>query len=192
MLVQPFGFNATGKSVGRLVGVGQQFGGGSVGAVFGSYPNQYGIIVANEEISGSYAWGINENIEGTTEAVLGGTTNTALILAVDPNAYPAKYCSEYTGSGWTDWVLPTTNDLIAIYQQGNAVLAVPFNANPILGTTLYWSSYTNQFNTARFVDFRTSGSPYEGNVGTGFRCCGPSSPGPGLPFRPVRYFDYRT
>ena len=58
--------------------------------------------------------------------------------------------------------------------------------------TLYWTSYTNGFNTAEFVDFRTSGSPYAGNIGTGFRCCGPSSPGPGLPFRPVRYFDYRT
>jgi hypothetical protein len=186
MLVQPFGFNATGKSVGRLVGVGQQFGGGSVGAVFGTYPNQYGIIVANEEISGSYAWGISETINGTTQAVLSGSVNTSLILATDPNAYPAKYCSEYTGSGYSDWVLPTTNDLVSIIQQGsNSILAVPFML------TLYWTSYTNGFNTAQFVDFNPS-SPYVGNIGTGFRCCGPSSPGPGLPFRPVRYFDYRT
>ena len=62
MLVQPFGFNATGKSVGRLVSVGQQFGGGTVGYVQGNYPNQRGIIVANEEISGSYSWGENGTV----------------------------------------------------------------------------------------------------------------------------------
>jgi hypothetical protein len=192
MLVQPFGFNATGKSIGRLVAVGQQFGGGSVGAVFGSYPNQYGVIVANEAISGSYAWGINVTITGTSTAVLSGSVNTSLILAADPNAYPAKYCSEYTGSGYTDWVLPSTDDLTSILPN-NSLLAVPFGSNSAIEETLYWTSRTNAFNTAQFVDFRTNEpSPYLGNVGTGFRCCGPSSPGPGLPFRPVRYFDYRT
>ena len=190
MLIQPFGFNTTGKSVGRLVGVGQQFGGGSVGAVFGSYPNQYGIIVANEEISGSYAWGNNGTVT-TSQGLLTGTTNTANILAFDSNAFPAKFCNDYTGSGQTDWVLPSEDDLIAILQQGNSVLAVPFISNPMLGSTLYWSSTVRNFNTAQFVDFNPS-SPYSGNVGAGFRCCGPSSPGPGLPFRPVRYFDYRT
>ena len=190
MLIQPFGFNATGKSVGRLVSVGQQFGGGSVGAVFGSYPNQYGIIVANEEISGSYAWG-NSGTITTFQSVLSGSVNTANILVVDANAYPAKFCNEYTGSGETDWVLPTIDDLAAIYPN-NALLAVPFISNPTPGPTLYWSSFTNAFNTAQFFDFRLTGSPYTGNRGTGFRCCGPSSPGPGLPFRPVRYFDYRT
>jgi hypothetical protein len=184
MLVQPFGFNTTGKSVGRLVSLGQQFGGGSVGAVFGSYPNQYGIIVANETITGSYAWGNNGTVT-TSQGLLTGTTNTANILAFDSNAFPAKFCNEYTGSGQTDWVLPSEDDLIAILQQGNSVLAVPFML------TLYWTSTVNGFNTAQFVDFNPS-SPYSGNVGGGFRCCGPSSPGPGLPFRPVRYFDYRT
>jgi hypothetical protein len=194
MLIQPFGFNATGKSVGRLVAIGQQFGGGSVGAVFGSYPNQYGIIIANEEISGSYAWADNGTINGTSAAVLTGTTNTTLILQVDPNAYPAKYCNDYTGSGYTDWVLPSTEDLLSIIQQGsNSLLAVPFGSNSAIEQTLYWTSHTYQFNTAEFVDFRTNEpSPYSGNTGLGFRCCGPSSPGPGLPFRPVRYFDYRT
>jgi hypothetical protein len=190
MLVQPFGFNATGKSIGRLVAVGQQFGGGSVGAVFGTYPNQYGIIVANEEISGSYAWANSGTITGTSVGVLSGSVNTSLILAFDANAYPAKYCNDYTGSGQTDWVLPSTNDLTSILPN-NSLLAVPFNANPIVGATLYWTSRTAATNTAQFVDFRPD-SPYAGNIGTGFRCCGPTSPGPGLPFRPVRYFDYRT
>jgi hypothetical protein len=192
MLVQPFGFNATGKSVGRLVAVGQQFGGGSVGAVFGNYPNQYGIIVANEDISGSYAWGNNGTITGTTAAVLSGSVNTSLILTFDANAYPAKFCNDYTGSGQTDWVLPTTNDLTSILPN-NSLLTVPFNSNSNTQTTLYWTSHTTAFNTAQFVDFRTNEpSPYAGNIGVGFRCCGPTSPGPGLPFRPVRYFDYRT
>lgn len=191
MLIQPLGFNSTGQSVGRLVSVGQQFGGGSVGAVFGTYPNLYGIIVANEEISGSYAWGESGTVT-TFQSVLSGSVNTANILAFDANAYPAKFCNEYTGSGYTDWVLPTQDDLLAILPN-NALLAVPFDSNSAIEETLYWSSYEVAFNTAQFVDFRTNTpSPYLGNVGAGFRCCGPISPGPGLPFRPVRYFDYRT
>jgi hypothetical protein len=144
MLVQPFGFNATGKSVGRLVAVGQQFGGGSVGAVFGNYPNQYGIIVANEDISGSYAWGNNGIYNPNLGAsVLSGSVNTAAILNIDANAYPAKFCNEYTGSGQSDWVLPTQNDLLAVLPN-NALLAVPFNSNSNTQTTLYWTS-TTQF-----------------------------------------------
>jgi len=195
MLIQPFGFNQTGQSVGRLVSVGQQFGGGSVGYVTGSYPNQYGIIVANEAISGSYAWGnngiYNPNL-GTS--LLSGSVNTAAILNIDANAYPAKFCNEYTGSGQSDWVLPTQNDLLAVLPN-NALLLVPFGSNSAIEETLYWTS-TTQFGSntnSAFVDFRTNTpSPYLNNWGYGFRCCGPSTPGPGLTFRPVRYFDYRT
>jgi hypothetical protein len=190
MIVNPFSFLSTTGNRGRLIQIGQQFGGGSVGAIFGNYPNQYGIIVANEEISGSYAWG-NSGTVTTFPNVLSGSVNTANILAFDANAYPAKFCNEYTGSGQTDWVLPTIDDLAAIYPN-NSLLAVPFISNPTPGPTLYWSSYEVTFNTAEFFDFRLTGSPYANNIGRGFRCCGPSSPGPGLPFRPVRYFDYRT
>jgi len=179
MLVQPFGFNATGKKVSRLVSLGQQFGGGTIGYIQGSYPNQRGIIVANEEISGSYAWSTYTGAIPTSAAVFTGTTNTTDILSYDPNAYPAKFCNEYTGSGFTDWVLPSLNDLSSI---NNSVLAVPFMLQP------YWSSYTSDLSNAWFYDFNPS-SPYVGGVGNGFRCCGPSSPGPGLPFRPVRYFN---
>jgi hypothetical protein len=179
MLIQPFGFNATGKPVSRLVSLGQQFDGGTIGYIQGDYPNQTGIIVANEEISGSYAWSSYVGAIPTSAAPFTGTTNTATILSYDPNAYPAKFCSEYTGSGFTDWVLPSLNDLQLI---NNSVLAVPFML------TLYWSSYTNDLNNAWFFDFNPS-SVYVGGVGNGFRCCGPSSPGPGLPFRPVRYFN---
>ena len=182
MLIQPFGFNATGKSVGRLVSVGQQFGGGTVGYVQGNYPNQRGIIVANEEITGSYAWSSYIGSITTSTALFAGTTNTANILSVDANAYPAKFCSEYTGSGQTDWVLPSLDDLANI---NNSVLAVPFML------TLYWSSYTNGINDAWAFDFNPL-SGYAGGRANVFRCCGPSSPGPGLQFRPVRYFDYRT
>ena len=79
MLIQTFGFNATGKATGRLLSPGLQFGGGSVGAVFGTYPNQYGVIVANIELSASVSWGNDFNVT-TTPNLFGGTTNTAAIL----------------------------------------------------------------------------------------------------------------
>ena len=191
MLIQPFGFNATGKATGRLLSPGMQFGGGSIGAVFGSYPNQYGVIVANIELGVSVPWGTNFFVT-TTPNVGGGTTNTAAILAQDPNAIPAKYCNEYSASmngiTYSDWVLPTNEDLAAC-RNNNSLLAVPFNViDGASGPSLYWTSYTTSFNNARMIEFNPSSGFYpESN---GFRCCGPSSPGPGVNYRPVRYFNF--
>jgi hypothetical protein len=192
MLIQPFGFNASGKATGRLISPGMQFQGGSVGAVFGNYPNQYGVIVANIEVSASVPWGSDFNVT-TTPNLFGGTTNTAAILAQDPNAIPAKYCNEYSASmggiTYSDWVLPTTSDLTEC-RKNNTVLAVPFNV--IAGTSgpsQYWTSYTIDFNGAFITEFNPLGGFYpETNA---FRCCGTSSPGPGVNYRPVRYFDFR-
>lgn len=187
MLIQSFGYNATTRATGRLVSLGQQFGGGTIGYIQGNYPNQKGIIVSNENVSGSYAWSSLTFASSTNPNLFKGATNTANILANDPNAFPAKYCNDYTGSGFTDWVLPSQNDLVAIFPN-NSLLATPFNAKPSAGTTLYWTSYSSDLGSAWAFDFNPS-SPYVGNVASVFRCCGPSSPGPGLPFRPVRYFD---
>jgi hypothetical protein len=192
MIVNPFSFLSTTGNRGRLIQIGQQFGGGSVGAIYGNYPNQYGVIVANENISGSYSWGNDGVVSTTYPAVLSGSVNTSTILAFDSNAYPAKFCSDYTGSGYTDWVLPTSNDLLGVLPN-NAALAVPFNSNSDTAQTIYWTSYTLDITNAYVVDFRTNApSPFSGSVGNVSRCCGQFIPGPGLPFRPVRYFDYRT
>jgi hypothetical protein len=192
MLIQTFGFNATGKATGRLLSPGLQFGGGSIGAVFGTYPNQYGVIVANIELSASVSWGNDFNVT-TTSNLFGGTTNTAAILAQDPNAIPAKYCNEYSASmngiTYSDWALPTTSDLTEC-RKNNTLLAVPFNViDGASGPSLYWTSYTTNFNTAYITEFNESSGYYPET--TGFRCCGPSSPGPGVNYRPVRYFDFR-
>ena len=187
MLIQSFGFNATGKAIGRLLSPGQQFGGGTVGAVFGSYPNQYGIIVANIEVSTSVPWGPDGFDFSSNGNLFAGTANTAAILAADPNSVAAKYCNDYSASmggiTYTDWVYPSLTDLESCVPN-NSVLLVPFIP------TGYWTSTalaTSSFNFSYYINF----NPLAQTVNTGFRCCGGSAPGPGLPFRPVRYFDYR-
>lgn len=193
MLIQPFGFNATGQPTGRLLSPGMQFGGGSIGAVFGSYPNQYGVIVANIELGVSVPWGPDGFDYSANGNLFAGTANTAGILAGDPNAVAAKYCNDYSasmgGTTYTDWVYPSLEDL-QYCKPNNSVLLVPFNiSSGEGGPSQYWTSTaqaTTSFNLSYFVDFNPLGLD-----GTGFRCCGSSSPGPGLNFRPVRYFDYR-
>jgi hypothetical protein len=192
MLIQPFGFNASGKATGRLLSPGMQFQGGSVGAVFGTYPNQYGVIVANIELGVSVPWG-NDFFMASGGNLFDGTANTATILANDPNAIPAKYCNEYSASmggiTYSDWVLPSNQDMTAC-KPNNSLLAVPFNViSGVGGPSQYWSSYTggtSNFNITWIIDFNPLNSD-----GTGFRCCGFSSPGPGVNYRPVRYFDFR-
>lgn len=185
MLVKPFGFLGAGK-IPPLIYVGMQYGGGSVGALYGTYPNQYGTIVANEDTGIDYSWGNNFSV--TTYAAYGsGSVNQTNILASDATAPAALYCSNYSGSGFTDWVLPSQTDLVDV-RPNNDLLLVPFVT--IGGSSLYWSSYATVFNLAWAVDFNPT-TPYINGITNAFRCCGPSSPGPGLKVRPVRYFDFR-
>jgi hypothetical protein len=90
-------------------------------------------------------------IPGTEQGIGTGRNNTALILAIDPNAPGAKWCVEYSNNGKTDWFLPSVDELTELYRQ---------RTDPNIGITTgsYWTSYTQFSDMATTVNF-TSGLP---------------------------------
>jgi hypothetical protein len=74
------------------------------------------------------------NVAGTSEKIGTGRQNTALILAADADAPAAKACADYRGGGFSDWYLPSRDELNRMYQN--------LKRNNIGGFSnyIYWSS----------------------------------------------------
>lgn len=196
MLIQPFSFLSSGINTGRLIRVGQYYQGGIVAYVDGTYPNQTGLIIATTDVTGSTtSWQEQtySTISGLSSAYGSGQTNTTNILAQSSTAtIAATLCNDYSIDGYNDWFLPSQTELS--YVRGNISL-LP-NSGSFFGVdsapaivSLYWTSYSNAFNTARCIDFGDTGT-YVGNVATAFRD-GVSAPGPAR-VRPCRYVTQPT
>jgi hypothetical protein len=89
------------------------------------------------DINGTKEWSSsgyqNTLITGALGEVIGtGKVNTAAILAVDPGAPAAKACADYNLNGYSDWFLPSKDELNAMYQQKTVI----GNFEP----DFYWSS----------------------------------------------------
>lgn len=61
------------------------------------------------------------DIPGTTTAIGAGRKNTALILAVDPNAPAALACKKYSNNGLNDWFLPSQDELNQLFLKRSVV-----------------------------------------------------------------------
>jgi hypothetical protein len=58
----------------------------------------------------------NEDLlAGLAEAIGTGRNNTSFILTIDENAALAKFCSNYSNDGKTDWFLPSRQELQQLY-----------------------------------------------------------------------------
>lgn len=190
MLVQPFGFQTLTGNRGRLVQIGQYYQGGYIAYLQGSYPNQEGLIVAPTDATGSaVSWQEQTYSAVTTNSAYGqGATNTTNIITQSTTAtVAATLCTDYSNAGYTDWFLPSQTELTYVR---NNVLLLPNSGSFVgVGTTpaivsLYWTSYSFAFNTAKCIDFGDTNT-YVGNVTDTFRD-GQTSPGPGR-VRPCRY-----
>jgi hypothetical protein len=94
------------------------------------------------------------SIEGTGTAIGTGRQNTALILAVDANAPAAQACRNYSNNGFTDWFLPSRDELNQLYRN-RAVVG-------IASSGWFWSSSQSDINFAWyqfFVNGNQFGSP---------------------------------
>jgi hypothetical protein len=125
-----------------LVSVGQSYQGGVVGYVYQPGDTGYvagethGIIASTADISNGIIWNNNSfNITTTTGNVLGtGLTNTNLIVSSLGNSfnYAAKICFDLVQGGYSDWFLPSWDELQKLYD--NKSLIGGFTSN------YYWSS----------------------------------------------------
>jgi uncharacterized protein YaiE (UPF0345 family) len=122
---------------------------------------------APADLGGTLAWAssgyTNTDIAGATGTAIGtGKANTAAILAVDANAPAAKACADYRGGGFSDWFLPSREEMTQVWNQRTTIGGQT--------GTYYWSSsqrsstmafYLSNYNGQSSGDIKnSSGSCY--------------------------------
>ncbi len=121
------------------------------------------------DVSGDYAhvWGgfgtaVGSSAQGT--AIGTGEANTAAIVAAygasdpydDTGDYAARLADQYAYGGYTDWFLPSQDELDLMYQNRNVI--------GDFASDWYWSSSEDGADTAWSQDFGT-GRQYVSNAG---------------------------
>jgi len=116
---------------------------------------QHGLVVQPSDMDGFYAWGCSgTTISGADGTALGtGYQNTLDIIAGCGTAgIAARAARDYTGGGYTDWYLPSKDEMNKIWLNSNSYSSFdPINANG------YWTSTEVNSNNAWIVGF-----PYPG------------------------------
>ena len=167
--VRSYAANAYGYTYGTQISfrsgnpsVGESYGGGILAYVLQSGDPGYdvnifhGIIAASIDLTGSSTWSNGTTSAshvqtGATLTALGtGISNSQLIVSVQGNtgSYAAKRCRDYTGGGYTDWHLPSKDELNKLYLNKSSVGMV---------NVYYWSSSENLTGSA-WVQAFSSGS----------------------------------
>lgn len=109
---------------------------------------QHGIIVEESpSMSGQWGCPTNSILGGANGTALGtGQQNTIDILAeCSQPGIAAKLCSDLVENGYSDWYLPSKDELIKVHQSGQLAYAYP----------LFWTSSEISFDTAWQVDVST-------------------------------------
>jgi surface protein len=100
---------------------------------------QHGLIAATADQSEGIQWYNGTNIvTGATGTAIGtGLTNTnAIIAAQGSGSYAASIARDYNGGGYTDWFLPSKDELNQLYE----------NKTAISGFTDAWYWSSTEFN----------------------------------------------
>jgi hypothetical protein len=146
--------------------IGDSYQGGKVAYILvsgdpGYDPNTpHGLIAATTDQIGGIQWynGSYINTEATGTAIGTGFSNTNKIIASQggtPTSYAAGVARAYTGGGYTDWYLPSKDELNKLYLNRVAIGGFISNSNG-----LYWSSSEIQsypYHSAWLQDFSNGG-----------------------------------
>lgn len=123
--------------------VGQSYGGGIVFYVDGT--GQHGLITDTSIQIKPVHWYNGSYIETTAKGTKIGTgqgNTIAIINAQGTGMYAASICDQFEANGYSDWFLPSKDELNILYYQKAAGRVGSFENN------FYWSSTENSTNGA--------------------------------------------
>ena len=125
--------------------IGENYAGGIVFYLDGT--GEHGLVCA--QVNHYATWGCDGTFIGSTSSALGsGAANTATILAVCNSSESAAYlCDTLTLSGYYDWFLPSTDELMLMHTNLYTRGLGNFES------TIYWSSTENSSSIATSVYF---------------------------------------
>jgi hypothetical protein len=120
----------------------------------------HGLIAAAADQSAGIIWALaafqKTAVPGGTVTALGsGSANTDKIIAQNDagTAYAAALARAYNGGGYTDWYLPSRDELNKLYQNRAAVGGFSYGK--------YWSSSEIDSSSAYFQYFSVGGQSYD-------------------------------
>ncbi len=119
------------------------FEAGDTGYVAGE---THGLIAAVADQSSGIRWykGSYSTTGATATAIGAGNANTDTIITVQgatETSYAAGLARAYTGGGYTDWFLPSKDELIKMYlKKGDINTTALANGGSNFATVYYWSS----------------------------------------------------
>jgi len=117
--------------------IGDTYQGGIIFYLHGAYPNQYGLVCANNDQGTSVPWFSDNYVYyGTTSTAIGsGKTNTsALVERLGDGFYAAKICDALVMDGYDDWFLPSRDELGLMFTN------LKYNGLGNFSNNSYWSS----------------------------------------------------
>ena len=118
-----------------------------------------GLIAAAQDQSSSIRWYNGSNVTtGATGTAIGtGSANTTAIINVQgPTAtsYAAGLAREYEGGGYSDWFLPSRDELNKMYLKKTDInTTASANGGSIFFAAYYWSSTESGYNSAWYQNF---------------------------------------
>ena len=161
--------------------VGDFYGGGVVFHLFIEGESGYvsgethGLIAAVEDQSSGIRWyNGSYSVTGATGTAVGtGSTNTDTIITeqgATATSYAAGLARAYTGGGYTDWFLPSKDELNKMYLKKTDINTTALaNSGSSFSANYYWSS-TESVSSSAWGQYFSSGSQggnaksYTGNV----------------------------